>query len=219
MIYMNEILTIEPTKFDAYVLQFINEYVPIMAKHDIQLLGLWQTWRTNELWAFWEVRELSSLDKLDKAVKEDRALVEYTRRSLPSRLHWRTKILLPTKFCPDIERVKREGIKGEVYILCIIPIVPEKIDEYLDLFPRYGMRFEERHGLRTVGYWIRGGGEPYQSEVFFCTQLCAWKDWASTAHYREACETDPELKEWRQRALYYRTHHTLTYLIPLYLPY
>ena len=219
MIYLNETMTVQPSKLDAYVRDFSTELVPVFAKYDIQLLGLFQTWRTNELRAFWELKDHAALDQLDKVSKEDEALIKYTMRAMQSRLSFSNRILSPTKFCPDLARIKKEGLKGGVYMLATIPIVPEKMNEYFDLFPQFGLRFEERYGLKTVGDWRGGGGEPYQSEAFFGTQLCAGESWAFWARFGVERNKDPEVQAWMARALNYRTHHRISYLVPAFLTY
>ena len=128
-------------------------------------------------------------------------------------------MLIPTKFMPDLAKVKREGIKGAVYQLAILPIDAAKIDEWLELFPKYGYPLEEKYGLRTVGYWKRGGGEPYQVELSYCMKLSCVKNWAAIEDYGRAITADPEVKEWWKKSLQYRQHHKASHLVPAYLPY
>jgi hypothetical protein len=219
MIYLNEAMVIEPRALDAYVEQFSKELVPLMDRHGAQPLGLWQTWRTNELIAFWEIESYAALDRLDHAARADADLVAYTRSACESRLRWTTRILGPTPFCPDLARIRAERIKGGVYMLAVIPLFPERMAEYLELFPQHGLRLEERHGLRTVGYWRGGGGEPYQTEAFTFTQLCAGESWAFWQEFFERRARDPEVEAWMKRSYAYRTHHQVSYLVPAYLPY
>ncbi|MEE9285077.1 MAG: NIPSNAP family protein [Dehalococcoidia bacterium] len=219
MIYLNETYTIHPGKLDRHVQGFVNDLAPAMERHDARLLGLWQTWRVNELHAFWELDDHTALDRLDAAAQDDDALASYARRAAEERVSWRARTLRPTPFSPDLARIKAEGIKGEIYLLAVIPLNPGKMQEYLELFPQYGLVYEERYGLKTVGYWTGGGGEPYQSEAFVCTQLCAGGNWAWWARFSEHRAKDAELQAWMKRALNYRTHHKISYLVPAYLPY
>lgn len=219
MLYLNETLTVEPSKLDDYAKRFADELVPIMAKHAFQLLGLFQTWRTNELNAFWEFPDQTSLDRLDKAMREDPGMVRYTQTAVKSLLTMRARTLSPTKFSPDLDTLKKKGVKGEVYLLAAIPLVPEKMNEYLELFPQFGLKFEERYGLHTVGYWRGGGGFPYQSEAFWVTQLTCGDSWAFWAKFGRERNADPEVEVWLKRALNYRTHHSISYLVPRHLPY
>ena len=219
MLYVNHTITIQPQKLDDYVKDFVDGLVPVMARYDIHPLGLWQTWGMNELIDVWEVKDNSYLDKLDNGIKEDKELRSYMQRALPLRLHWHVRLLRPTKFCPDLARIKQEKIKGGVYMWAVIPIDPFKIDEYLELFPQYGLKYEERYHLRTVGYWRGGGGEPTQSQAFYCTQLCVGDDCAFRQRFSEKGGNDPEVSPWLKRALNYRTHHTYSYLVPRWLPY
>src|SRR5262249_22264619 len=175
MIYLNEAMTIFPGEIDGYVARFSAERVPLMARHGARLLGLWQTWRMPDLIAIWEIDDYASLDR---GARTDRELLDYTQRAQAQHARSTTRILNPTPFCPDLARVKAEGLKGGVYMLAVIPLVPERMEEYMQLFPQYGLRLEERHGLRTVGYWRGGGGEPYQTEAVTFTQLCAGERWA-----------------------------------------
>ncbi|MBI3744139.1 MAG: hypothetical protein HY261_07640 [Chloroflexi bacterium] len=101
----------------------------------------------------------------------------------------------------------------------MIPFVPDKLNEYLELFPQFGLKYEERYGLKTVGYWIGGGGQPYESQAFTCTQLCAGGDWKYWQKFSEERGKDPEVQAWMKRSYAYRTHHIAQYLVPAYLPY
>jgi hypothetical protein len=219
VIYLNEAMTIIPDQLDEYVSQFSQDLVPVMARHGAQLLGLFQTWRTNELIAFWEVASYAALDRLDTAARTDADLVGYTQRAGQSRLRWTNRILSPTPFCPDLARIRAERLCGGVYMLAVIPLVPEKMGEYLELFPQHGLRLEERYGLKTVGYWRGGGGEPYQTEAFTFTQLCAGESWTFWQEFYERRAKDPEVEAWMKRSFAYRTHHQVSYLVPAYLPY
>ena len=219
MIYLNETCTIHPERLDGFVQRFADELTPAMARHDVRLLGQWQTWRTNELHAFWELDDHAALDRLDAAAREDEALAACMRRAQADCVSWRSRTLRPTPFSPDLARVIADGLKGEIYLLAVIPLEPGKIREYLELFPKFGLVYEERYGLKTVGYWTGGGGEPYQSQAFTCTQLCAGGNWAWWARFSEQRAKDAEVQTWMKRALGYRTHHKISYLVPAYLPY
>jgi len=219
VLYLNETVTATPASLDDYVKRFSSELVPIMAKYEFHLLGLFQTWRTNELSAFWEFSDHTALDRLDKAMKQDPGLAQYARKAAEDHLTMRARTLSPTKFCPDLARIKKERLRGEVYLLAAIPLNPESMDEYLELFPQFGLKFEERYGLHTVGYWRGGGGFPYQSEAFWVTQLCCGDSWAFWATFGRQRNADSEVNAWLKRALSYRTHHSISYLVPAYLPY
>lgn len=219
MIYLNEVMRIMPSRLEAYVDAFVEELVPLMATHGAELLGLFQTWRTNELTAFWEIASYAALDPLDRAEREDERLVAYQRAARESRLGWTSRILMPTPFCPDLARIKRERLVGGVYMLAVIPLVPQKLAEYLELFPENGLLLEERHGLKTVGYWRGGGGEPYQTEAFSFTQLCAGESWSFWEDFHRRRAGDPDVERWMQRSFDYRTHHQVSYLVPAHLPY
>ncbi len=219
MIYLNESMRITPRRLWAYVDEFVTDLVPLMASHGAQLLGLFQTWRTNELVAFWEIESYAALDPLDRAEREDDELRGYLQRAQEDRISWTSRILMPTAFCPDLARIKREKLKGGVYMLAVIPLVPEKLGEYLELFPENGLRLEERYGLKTVGYWRGGGGEPYQTEAFSFTQLCAGESWGFWQDFHQRRAGDPDVASWMQRSFAYRTHHQVSYLVPAHLPY
>ncbi len=219
MIYLNEAMRISPARLEAYVDSFVEELVPRMRTHGAELLGLFQTWRTNELVAFWELEDYAALDPLDRAEREDEALVAYLRRAQQDRLAWTSRILMPTPFCPDLARIRREKLVGQVYMLAVIPLVPDRLAEYLALFPENGLRLEERYGLRTVGYWRGGGGEPYQTEAFSFTQLCAGESWSFWQEFHQRRSRDPDVASWMQRSFHYRTHHQVSYLVPAHLPY
>ncbi|MCH7553036.1 MAG: NIPSNAP family protein [Chloroflexi bacterium] len=219
MIYLNEFITVQPSRLDECARQFTMNLVPAMERHDVRLMGLWQTWRTSELVAFWELDDNASLDKLDAAMRQDKALAHLLKSVWELCIQWKSKILRPTAFCPTLAQVKDRGLKGGVYLLAVIPLVPEKMQEYLELFPQFGLAYEERYGLKTVGYWRGGGGDPYQGDAFTCTQLCAGESWEWWAGFNEQRGKDPEVRAWMKRALNYRTHHGVSYLLPLHLPY
>jgi len=222
LICLNENYTIKPEKMKDYILHFKTDLTPIMDKYGFRLLGLFQTWRQNELWAFWEADSTASLDPLDKAMVDDRALVQYTRDAEQARLHWISRWLIPTKCMPDLATVKKEKIKGEVYQIAILPIDPTRTNEWLDLFYKIAWPLEEKYGLHTIGYWKRGGGEPYQFEFSYCMKLSAVKNWAhfaSKENYGWAMEHDPEVKAWWAQSLPFRGHHRGSNLLPVYLPY
>lgn len=219
MIYLNESVTVFPGELDRYVARFSADGVPLMARHGARLLGLWQTWRTHELIAFWELDDYASLDRLDRAARSDAELVAYTHGAQAQRVRWISRILNPTPFCPDLARIRAEGLKGGVYMLAVIPLVPDRMQEYLELFPQHGLRLEERHGLKTVGYWRGGGGEPYQTEAFTFTQLCVGESWSFWQEFFERRARDPEVEAWMKRSYAFRTHHQVSYLVPAYLPY
>ena len=219
MIYLNEAMRIAPGRLEGYINTFVEELVPLMSVHGADLLGLFQTWRTNELIAFWEIEGYAALDPLDRAEREDTALSAHLRRAHEDRLGWTSRILMPTAFCPDLARIKRERLVGGVYMLAVIPLVPERLGEYLQLFPKNGLMLEERYGLKTVGYWRGGGGEPYQTEAFSFTQLCAGESWSFWEDFHRRRADDPDVAHWMQRSFDYRTHHQVSYLVPAHLPY
>lgn len=217
MLYLNETTRMEPTQIQAHIEDFAGTLAPILAELGIALVGLWQTYRSNELVEVWEVADWQSLDRLQEAAQKDERLAGYYARANLRRQAWNTKILRPTAFCPDLARIRRHALKGGVYLMATIPIVPERLAEYLELFPRNGMRLEEKHGLHTVGYWTGGGAD--QSEAFNCTQLCVIENWAEWGRFSAARAADPETSEWLRRALFYRTYHRSRFLTPAYLPY
>jgi hypothetical protein len=219
VIYLNEAMRIQPAQLSAYAEDFTRALVPAREPHGAELLGLFQTWRSNELIAFWELADYAALDQLDRAERHEEPLVRYAQRAAAARQSFTTRILSPTPFCPDLARIKAQGLKGQVYMLAVIPLVPEKMQEYLELFPQHGLVLEERYGLRTVGYWRGGGGEPYQTEAFSFTQLCAGESWAFWQEFFERRSRDPDVERWMQRSYAYRTHHQVSYLVPLHLPY
>jgi hypothetical protein len=219
VIYLNEAMSIVPGRLDRAVADFSQQLVPLMERHGARLVGLWQTWRTSELIAFWELDAYASLDGLDAAMRTDAELVACARLADETRVRSTSRILSPTPFCPDLARIKAERIKGGVYMLAVIPLVPDRMEEYLRLFPEHGLRLEERYGLRTLGYWRGGGGEPYQTEAFSFTQLCVGEDWSFWQEFFERRARDPEVAAWMQRSYAYRTHHQVSYLVPAYLPY
>ena len=219
MIYLNETFTVPPNRVEAFSKKFVDDLVPAMSRHGAEPLGLWQTWRSSELTAFWELAGNASLDALDAAITQDEVLARHSREADELSLDKRVRLLGPTPFCPDLARIKAEGLKGGVYMLAVIPLVPERMNEYLELFPQFGLRFEHRYGLKTVGYWRGGGGEPCQSDAFTCTQLCAGESWDWWARFNQERAKDQEVREWLERAIGYRGHHGFSYLIPRYLPY
>jgi hypothetical protein len=218
VIYLNEAMTVRPERMDAHVQAFCSERVPLMAEQSAELVGLWQTWRTNELHAIWELEAFSALDALDAATAEGE-LADYHRRAAGDWTHWTNRILTPTPFCPDLAQIRAEQLKGGVYMLAVIPLVPERMDEYLELFPQRGLVLEERYGLHTVGYWRGGGGEPYQTEAFTFTQLCVGESWSFWQRFFEQRSRDPDVAAWMKESYTYRTHHQVSYLVPAYLPY
>jgi len=217
MLYLNGTYRLAPDQLDVFAAGHEARLAPALERLGIAPLGLWQTWQTNELVDLWEVGEWAILDRLDQAGREDPALTAYLREANRQRQSSSVRILRPTPFCPDLARIKSEGLKGGVYLFATIPIVPERLSEYLELFPRHGMRLEEKHGLRTVGYWTGGGAD--QSEAFNCTQLCVIEDWAAWGRFTAARAADPEVAEWMRRALFYRTFHRSRFLVPRWLPY
>jgi len=219
MIYLNETFAVTAGAVETFARKFIDDLVPAMSRNGVEPLGLWQTWRTAELTTFWELPGNPALDALDAAMTEDEALARHTREADDLVLDKRVKILSATPFCPDLARIKAEGLKGGVYMLAVIPLVPERMGEYLELFPQFGLRFEHKYGLKTVGYWRGGGGEPQQSDSFTCTQLCAGESWEWWDSFNQQRAKDPEVRAWLERAIRYRGHHGYSYLIPRYLPY
>jgi hypothetical protein len=217
MLYLNETIRVEPTRIKSYVEQFVSVLTPLMRRYGAELVGLWQALQANDFIDLWEVREWADLDGLSQAMKEDPAFAAYLEQAYASRLNWSVKILHPTPFCPDLARIKREQIKGGLYMLATIPILPDRLQEYLKLFPNHGMRLEEKHGLHTLGYWMGGGAD--QTEAFNCTQICVIEDWAHWGRFVESRAKDPEVAEWMRRALFYRTFHSARWMTPLHIPY
>ena len=217
MLYLNQIVRVQPAAMKAYVERFKNVLTPAMKRYGIELVGLWQVLAANDFIDLWEVPQYADLDRLSQAMKEDAELLAYQEQDYPQRANWSVKLLHPTAFCPDLAKMKRDRIKGGLYMLATIPIVPDRLQEYLKLFPKNGMRLEEKHGLHTLGYWIGGG--PDQTEAFNCTQICVIEDWAHWARFVEGRSKDPEVAEWMSRALFYRTFHSARWMTPAYIPY
>ncbi len=217
MLYINGIVRVQPAAMKGYVERFRTALTPLMQRYGVELVGLWQALHANDFIDLWEAREWSDLDRLDRAIREDREFAAYQEQDYPQRLKWSVKLLHPTAFCPDLARIKRDRIKGGLYMLATIPIVPDRLQEYLKLFPRYGMRLEEKHGLHTLGYWIGGG--PDHTEAFNCTQICVIEDWEHWGRFVQARAADPEVAEWMRRALFYRTFHSARWMTPAYIPY
>jgi hypothetical protein len=217
MLYMNETIRIQPTAMKAYVDRFRTVLTPLMQRHGAELVGLWQALQSNDFIDLWEVHEYADLDRLSQAMKEDPKFLAFLEEDYRDRINWSVKLLHPTQFCPDLAKIKRDKIKGGLYMLATIPIVPDRLQEYLKLFPKNGMRLEEKHGLHTLGYWIGGG--PDHTEAFNCTQICVIEDWAHWARFVEGRSKDPEVTEWMSRALFYRTFHSARWMTPAYIPY
>jgi hypothetical protein len=217
MLYLNQIVRVQPAAMGAYVERFKSVLTPLMQRHGVELVGLWQALQSNDFIDLWEVREWADLDRLSRAMNEDRGFATYQEQDYPQRVNWSVKLLHPTAFCPDLAKIKREKIKGGLYMLATIPIVPDRLQEYLKLFPKNGMRLEEKHGLHTLGYWIGGG--PDHTEAFNCTQICVIEDWAHWGRFVEERAKDPEVAEWMRRALFYRTFHSARWMTPKYIPY
>ena len=217
MLYLNQIVRVQPAAMKAYVERFKNVLTPAMRRYGVELVGLWQALAANDFIDLWEVPQYADLDRLSQAMKEDAELLAYQEQDYPQRANWSVKLLHPTAFCPDLAKIKRDQIKGGLYMLATIPIVPDRLQEYLKLFPKNGMRLEEKHGLHTLGYWIGGG--PDHTEAFNCTQICVIEDWAHWGRFVEERGKDPEVAEWMRRALFYRTFHSARWMTPAYIPY
>ncbi|GEM_PF-5060046 len=217
MLYLNQIVRVQPTAIKPYVERFKNVLTPLMQRRGFELIGLWQALQSNDFIDLWEAREWADLDRLTRAAREDPGFLNYQEQDYPDRVNWSVKLLHPTSFCPDLARIKREQIKGGLYMLATIPIVPDRLQEYLKLFPKNGMRLEEKHGLRTLGYWMGGG--PDHTEAFNCTQICVIEDWEHWGRFMEGRSKDPEVAEWMRRALFYRTFHSARWMTPAYIPY
>ena len=217
MLYMNQIVRVQPTAMKTYVERFREVLTPLMRRYGVELVGLWQTLMANDFIDLWEVQQYADLDRLSQAMREDAEFLAYQEQDYPQRVNWSVKLLHPTAFCPDLAQIKREQIKGGLYMLATIPILPDRMQEYLKLFPKNGMRLEHKHGLRTLGYWHGGGTD--HTEAFNCTQICVIEDWAHFARFVEGRAKDPEVAEWMTRALFYRTFHTALWMTPAYIPY
>lgn len=217
MLYLNQIVRVQPAAMKGYVERFKNVLTPAMRRYGVELVGLWQALAANDFIDLWEVPQYADLDRLSQAMKEDPEFLAYQEQDYPQRANWSVKLLHPTAFCPDLAKIKRDQIKGGLYMLATIPIVPDRLQEYLKLFPKNGMRLEEKHGLHTLGYWIGGG--PDHTEAFNCTQICVIEDWARWGRFVEERATDPEVAEWMRRALFYRTYHSARWMTPAYIPY
>ena len=136
MIYINETIRVQPTQMKAYVEQFRTVLAPLMRRYGVELVGLWQALQANDFIDLWEVADWAGLDRLDAAMKEDPEFLAYLEQACTQRQSWSVKHLHPTPFCPDLARIKQERIKGGLYMLATIPIVPERLQEYLSRSPK-----------------------------------------------------------------------------------
>ncbi len=219
MIYLHELLNVQPGMIDEYIDAAANHLVAGWNRY-VKTVGFFKNaFRHREGLALWELgEEPISVDSLGGFTFNDLDGMAWQRLALKYRQDWYDSWIESVPFCPTVEKIKRRQKKGDftgnaLYYWEQTRVLPGKMDEYLKAMQKELVPMEEARGMKLAGCYRWYGACGRSGEI---TSLWAVKNWAHWGKMRDERLKDPAFNKWAEKAIALRTESSYKFWIPAY---
>ncbi len=219
MIYLHELLDVQPGMIDEYVDAAANHLVVGWNRY-VKTVGFFKNaFRHREALALWELgEEAVSVDGLGGFTFKDLDGMAWCRLALKYRQDWYDTWIESVPFCPTVETIKKRQKRGDFtdnafYYWEQTRVLPGKMDEFLKSMRRELVPMEEKRGMKLAGCYRWYGACGRAGEI---TSLWAVKNWAHWGRMRDERRKDPAFQKWAENAIAWRTESSYKFWIPAY---
>jgi len=219
MLYLQEILNVQPGMIDEYVDAAANHLIAGWNRY-VTTVGFFKNaFRHREGLALWELgEEASSIDALGGFIFTDLDGMAWQRLAVKYRQDWHDSWLESVPFSPTVPTIKERQEKGDftgntLYYWESTKVLPGKMDEFLKAMEKELVPMEEKRGMKLAGCYRWFGACGRSSEI---TSMWSVKNWAHWGQMREARIKDPAFQQWLQKAVDWRTEWSYKFWIPAY---
>ena len=219
MIYLHELLDVQPGMIDEYVDAGANHLVAGWNRY-VKTVGFFKNaFRHREALALWEIGEQpSAVDSLGGFILVDLDGMAWQRLALKYRQDWYDSWIESTPFSPTVEMIKKRQKKGDftgnaLYYWEQTTVLPGKMDDFLKAMKKELVPMEEKRGMKLAGCYRWFGACGRQGEI---TSLWAVKNWDHWGRMRKARLEDPAFQEWSKKADAWRTESSYKFWTPAY---
>ena len=219
MIYLHELLDVQPGMIDEYIDAAANHLVAGWNRY-VKTVGFFKNaFRHREGLALWELGEDPvSVDSLGGFTFNDLDGMAWQRLALKYRQDWYDSWIESVPFCPTVEKIKGRQKKGEftgnaLYYWEQTRVLPGKMDAYLKAMQKELVPMEEARGMKLAGCYRWYGACGRSGEI---TSLWAVKNWAHWGKMRDERLKDPAFNKWSEKAIALRTESSYKFWTPAY---
>jgi len=219
MIYLHELLDVQPGMIDEYIEAGANHLVAGWNRY-VKTVGFFKNacWH-REVLALWELgQDPVSVDSLGGFTFNDLDGMAWQRLALKYRQDWYDGWIESVPFCPTVETIKKRQKKGDfkdnaLYYWEQTRVLPGKIDAYLKAMQKELVPMEEARGMKLAGCYRWYGACGRSSEI---TSLWSVKNWAHWGKMHDERRKDPKFKKWVEKAINLRIDSSYKFWTPAY---
>jgi hypothetical protein len=219
MIYLHELLDVQPGMIDEYVDAAANHLIAGWSRY-VKTVGFFKNaFRHREALALWELgEEAVCVDSLGGFTFKDLDGMAWQRLALKYRQDWYDSWIESVLFSPTVEIIKERQKKGDftgnaLYYWEQTRVLPGKMDEFLDSMAKEVVPMEEKRGMKLAGCYRWYGACGRLNEV---TSLWAVKDLDHWGKIREKRRKDPAFQKWVEKSVAWRTESSYKFWVPVY---
>jgi hypothetical protein len=221
-VYIHEFVRITGHNRARYFQHITANWSPIgQAERGQRCFGIWGTVGSTARWP--EVVNLWEYDGWDHLADNFRIEFDHPTLQDPSLADWwaaaehlRTggwdRVLVAADYSPGIDELTADGVRGHLYAHEIYDVNPGESPAVLDLLADLALPAYRAAGAELIGAFRTAMVD--DREVI---ALWAFPDWTSWGRFESANDTDPAVRNWRERARRHvrRTHRSLLVDAPL----
>lgn len=219
MIYLHELLDVQPGVIDEYVDAAANHLIAGWNRY-VKTVGFFKNaFRHREALALWELGEDAVVvDGLGGFTFKDLDGMAWQRLALKYRQDWYDSWIESVAFCPTVEMIKRRQKKGDfsgnaLYYWEQTIVLSGKMGEFLESMQKELVPIEEKRGMKLAGCYRWYGACGRQNEV---TSLWSVKDWAHWGRMREARLKDRKFQKWAEKSSALTRESSYKFWVPAY---
>ncbi len=217
MLYLHELLDVQPGMIDEYIDAAENHLISGWNRY-VKTVGFFKNafWHREAL-ALWEMgEEAVSVDSLGGFTFKDLDGMAWQRLALKYRQDWYDSWLEAIPFSPTVETIKKRQKKGDftgnaLYYWEQTKVLPGKMDEFLKAMKKELVPVEEDRGMKLAGCYCWFGACGRQNEI---TSLWSVKDWAHWGQMRKARLKDLAFQKWKEKAIGLTVESSYKFWIP-----